>query len=157
MMMIKLTMKNSLIKDHICTCEQLQNSTPFHQRRIARGLRCVYTCYCSFMCFLLLIGFRCLVLRVLTSSRYGSLPVLASKTLTKKVSVLVLVVFDLTQVLMLVKANLCYKRYSSFFHVPHVLSPTCSIVWGSTITPLGHSDMPKTSWKHEIESLPQKN
>ena len=56
--------------------------------------------------FLLLIVFHCLVLRALTSSRYGSLPVLTSKTLAKEVFVLVLIVFDLTQVLMLVKLML---------------------------------------------------
>ena len=125
---IELIMKNSLIRIIYVLVNSCRTPNPAISVVLLVGCA-VFILVIVLLCvFLLLIGFRCLVLRVLTSSRYGSLPVLASKTLTKKVSVLVLVVFDLTQVLMLVKANLCYKRYSSFFHVPHVLSPTCSIV-----------------------------
>ena len=106
MMMIKLIMKNSLVM----IIYVLVNScrTPHPSISVVLLVGCtVFIIVNVLLCvFLLLIGFRCLMLRVLTSSRYGSLPVLTSKTLTKKVSVLILIVFDLTQVLMLVKLML---------------------------------------------------
>ena len=93
---------------------------------------------------LLLIGFHCVVLRALTSSCYRSLPVLTSKTLAKKVFVLVLIVFDLTQVLMLVKANLCYKRYSSFFMFLMFFAPPAPLCEG----PQSHRSATQTCLKH---------
>ena len=106
MMMIKLIMKNSLIR----IIYVLVNScrTPHPSISVVLLVGCaVFILVIVLLCvFLLLIVFHCLVLRALTSSYYRSLPVLTSKTLAKKVSVLVLIVFDLTQVLMLVKLML---------------------------------------------------